>query len=267
MSSLDTPSSSSSSSKPSLPTSPTTTTTTLTTTTVAPPLHDDGRDSQPFVPPPGTSYFIHPSSLPYSSTSPGIGGLLKSTSSDFQVTEVSPPPPDSKPGYWWVTLTRSGLSTLEVQQHYASKLDLASHKDVGISGLKDKHAITTQTFSVPSYSKKQKRHLIEEEVRAVSPGTVSSAIPCSKKLRRNYHTSNTFVVTLRGCSPPPSVPGGLAGAVLAVAGQLRGSGVKNYYGPQRFGSHMSGAYRGHALVSEIKGGSGQAAKKAARNAR
>ena len=165
-----------------------------------------------------------------------------------------------------MTLTRSGLSTLEVQQLYASSLSLPSHKDVGASGLKDKHAVATQTFSVPHYSKGLGRKLTESEVREASPGTVLDAAECSKKIRRNYHTSNEFVVVLRGCTPPPG--SSLPSAISAVVAGLRAAGgVRNYYGPQRFGSRCSGAYRGHAILEEVKGKEGKKAKKAANNAR
>ncbi|GMH79974.1 hypothetical protein TrST_g2806 [Triparma strigata] len=241
-----------------------------TSTTAAPnpkpqnePQNDDGRrpvGEHGWLPDDAPPFFIAPPKLPYNTpdSSSGIGGHLKTTPSDFIVVENTPPPPDDKQGYFWVTITRSGKTTLEVQEHFKACLNLKDHKEVGISGLKDKHATTTQTFSVPSYSSSEKRHLTADEVTSLSTpiGEVLSIVPCSKKLRRNYHHSNTFTITLRSACPDP------APKIRSIMQSLSENGVKNYYGPQRFGSHLSGAYTGYKMLKDIQEKKGKQRKKA-----
>ncbi|GMI16114.1 hypothetical protein TrLO_g4844 [Triparma laevis f. longispina] len=209
---------------------------------------DDGRHEPGWLPADAPSFFISPPSLPYISSDEGIGGHLKTTASDFVVLENTPPPPDDKPGYIWATIRRSGRTTLEVQEHFKTSLNLKDHKEVGVSGLKDKHATTTQTFSIPSFSSSEKRHLTVEEVTSLSSavGEVLTCVPCSKKLRRNFHHSNTFTITLRSACPNP------APKIQSIIKSLEETGIRNYYGPQRFGSHLSGAYTGYKMLKEIQ---------------
>ena len=97
-----------------------------------------------------SDHFILPDSLPFISKTDGIGGCLKAHPSHFEVTELPLFVPNGMPGYVFLRIRRSGLGTREVQSSLAIELGLTDFRMIGVAGLKDKHARTTQTFAVPS---------------------------------------------------------------------------------------------------------------------
>jgi len=67
---------------------------------------------------------------------------------DFQVDESLGFEPDGAGEHLWLQIKKTGCNTQDVVEALASSL-AAPLKDIGHSGLKDKHAITTQWISVP----------------------------------------------------------------------------------------------------------------------
>ena len=120
-------------------------------------------------------YFRPVDDLPYvTSACPGIGGTLKREPSHFRVIEIDDLKHHAPDGivdahgacHIYVTVTREGLNTADVQRMLADVVGLESH-DIGVCGLKDKWARCTQTFSVPSYSRLEKRHLSPDELESL----------------------------------------------------------------------------------------------------
>ena len=110
-------------------------------------------------------------------------------------------------------------------------------RDVGYSGLKDRHAVARQWFSVPRWNSPDWQRLEIEGVRLLAQQRHI------RKLRRGSHQSNNFRIVMRG---------DLAGAAgidarLAVIADV---GVPNYFGEQRFGRGGSNL----ALVEQWAGG-------------
>ena len=86
---------------------------------------------------------------------PGIGGRLKVRPELFKVTELMNSRSDavkevtqSNGKHAFITLRREGYTTPEIQSALAEAFGLKP-EEVGYAGLKDKHAICTQTFSLP----------------------------------------------------------------------------------------------------------------------
>ena len=95
-------------------------------------------------------------------------------------------------------------------------------RDVGYSGLKDRHAVTRQWFSVPRWHSPDWPKLEIEGVRLLERHRHQ------RKLRRGSHQSNRFRIVLRGdCTGA----GGLDERLATIAS----AGVPNYFGEQRFG--------------------------------
>lgn len=96
--------------------------------------------------------------------------------------------------------------------------------DVGSAGLKDRHAMTVQWFSVP------RRGRSLEQWRAVRGEgfEVLEAHAHARKLPRGALAGNRFRIRVRGFNPSPEA---LAARVRTLCAQ----GVPNYFGPQRFG--------------------------------
>ena len=75
-------------------------------------------------------------------------------------------------------------------------------QDIGFAGLKDKHGITRQWFSITTPSDS-----IDEDLRSTTCRVSDEYIVClqaarhTHKLRRGSHSHNDFVITLRGDTP------------------------------------------------------------------
>jgi tRNA pseudouridine13 synthase len=96
--------------------------------------------------------------------------------------------------------------------------------DVGYAGMKDRHAITQQWFSVPA------RGAVDWTSFAAEGVTIRAVQRHDRKLRRGAHASNTFRIALRTPQAAAMRP-----AVDERLAAMAARGVPNYFGPQRFG--------------------------------
>lgn len=96
--------------------------------------------------------------------------------------------------------------------------------DVGYAGLKDRHAVATQWFTVPQ------SRLSLQDWTGIASGEfqVLEAHRHSRKLPRGALAGNRFAIKVRGTV----IDDGALAARLAAVGSR---GVPNYFGPQRFG--------------------------------
>jgi tRNA pseudouridine13 synthase len=100
--------------------------------------------------------------------------------------------------------------------------------DVGYAGLKDRHAVTTQWFTVP-----RGRGAPEDWTGRGGEGyEVIEAHAHRRKLPRGALEANRFELTLREVR-------GDRGALEQRLEGLKQSGAPNYFGPQRFGRGLS----------------------------
>ncbi|WP_375177288.1 tRNA pseudouridine(13) synthase TruD [Marinobacter mobilis] len=128
------------------------------------------------------------------------------------------------------------------------------HHDVGYCGLKDRHAVTRQWFSLYRPGQEEgDRELIE---RISQRWTVLAGHRHARKLRRGDHQGNAFVITLTGIE-------GDQGAIDSALAQVRALGCPNYFGPQRFGHEGGNLDRAIAMDprrSRSRGRRGQSAQ-------
>jgi tRNA pseudouridine13 synthase len=167
----------------------------------------------------------------------GVGGTLKAAPEDFLVEEVPLYLPSGEGSHIYILFEKKGLPTLKAIRMVAQALNVRS-KDIGYAGLKDAHAITRQTISVPDVT--------PEAVLALSlPGIrVLSATPHTNKLRMGHLQGNKFVIRVRDVNED-SLP--LAEQILA---RLAAVGVPNYFGEQRFGLRENTHRLGLALLRQ-----------------
>lgn len=155
---------------------------------------------------------------------PQSSALFKTEPEDFQVTEVLgfEPEEDSKGQHHWLYIEKRGANTDFVARQIAKYVDVP-HKEVSYSGLKDRHAVTWQWFSVqlPATREVDWNGLQDSEYK------VLRQLRVGRKLRRGTHQANVFNIRLREVTQPEALEQRLA----LVAAQ----GVPNYYGEQRFG--------------------------------
>ncbi len=98
--------------------------------------------------------------------------------------------------------------------------------DVGFCGLKDRHAITRQWFSLYRPGQFAEDRAFIDEVAARWP--VLLVRRHTRKLRRGDHRGNHFVITLSDVT-------GSKSETEAALERLKAQGAPNYFGPQRFG--------------------------------
>lgn len=161
--------------------------------------------------------------------------MLKSSPKDFMVDEVpglegfpdlSGLADDVGAGeHLCLRLEKSGDNTDYVARELAALSGCRSF-DVGYCGLKDRHAVTRQWFSVYRPGKEAEDQSFIDQVRARWP--LLSVCRYPRKLRRGEHRGNRFSITLRHIS-------GEWENVEAALANLKLRGAPNYFGPQRFG--------------------------------
>lgn len=182
-------------------------------------------------------------SLPYlTSELPGIGGVLRRTDEDFAVDEEPAYPPSGSGDHVFVRIEKRGLTTPEAVRALAGALGVAG-KDVGVAGLKDRHAVTTQWLSLPPpVTPEAARALALDGVR------VLEAARHPHKLRTGHVRANRFRIRIRGL-PAGRAPA-LAAQARAILDRLAAPpGAPNWYGEQRFGRDGDNAARGRELLT------------------
>ena len=148
---------------------------------------------------------------------------IRSIPEDFRVTEELGYTfsGDGEHDFLWIE--KNGANTEWVARRLAGHAEVPA-KDVGYSGLKDRHAVTQQWFSVPCWHSPDWQALDVDGVR------VLDVQRHRKKLRRGAHKANAFRIVLRGEN--------LSEHSAALEQRLlliREQGVPNYFGEQRFG--------------------------------
>jgi len=130
---------------------------------------------------------------------------------------------DGEHDFLWIE--KSGANTAWVSRQLAAHAGVAA-KDVGYAGLKDRHAITSQWFSVrrPSGEGTDWSAFEAEGVRVVKISRHN------KKLRRGAHRSNSFRIALRSAEID-----GLRDEISSRVWIIEKNGIPNYFGEQRFG--------------------------------
>jgi tRNA pseudouridine13 synthase len=151
-----------------------------------------------------------------------LGARLRTIPQDFQVTEKLgwDFSGDGEHDYLWIEKTDA--NTEWVARQLALYADVPA-RDVGYAGLKDRHAVTRQWFSIPRWNTPAWSRLELEGVRIVDSGRHL------RKLRRGAHRANAFRIVLRHDATPDF------DAVANRLAVIRQAGVPNYFGEQRFG--------------------------------
>jgi len=152
---------------------------------------------------------------------PLFSAVIRSKADDFDVTEELGFEFSGDGEHDYLFVEKSNANTEWVSRQLALHAGVPA-RDVGYAGLKDRHAVTRQWFSVPRWHSPDWNGLQLEGVR------VLDAERHNRKLRRGAHTANRFRILLRGALPQ----GDELDERLAV---VAASGVPNYFGEQRFG--------------------------------
>ena len=170
---------------------------------------------------------------------PGIGGRLKERPEDFLVEEQPLYEASGSGEHLYLFVEKRQQTTSDVVRRLA-KLFGVRRSDIGYAGLKDKHAITRQHFSIylPD-PKHEEKYLSRFEFL---PYTLLWARRHENKLRRGHLSSNRFVILLRQVDPTAVV------VARRTLDRLCTKGVPNYIGHQRFGYRQCNHLLGRSLI-------------------
>ena len=155
--------------------------------------------------------------------SPLFPGLIRRSPEDFRVDEEAGFACSGDGEHDYLRIEKRGANTGWVARALAQHAGIPA-RDVGYAGQKDRHAVTTQWFSVrrPGRQGTNWRRFSAEGVR------ILEIARHDRKLRHGSHRGNRFEILVRGRLPSaPDLERRLAA--------LRARGVPNYFGPQRFG--------------------------------
>lgn len=175
--------------------------------------------------------------LPYAHGTPPLQAVLRRVAEDFVVDEVHDLTPDGDGDHAWLVVRKRGANTDWVANALARYCGVRP-VDVGYAGLKDRHAVTTQVFTVhlPGKPDPDWSAFPHDEARIVE------AHRHRRKLKRGALRGNAFSLTLRDVQ-------GDASAAERCLQAITGQGVPNYFGDQRFGMGGANVARAEAMFA------------------
>ena len=167
----------------------------------------------------------------------GASATLKRLNADFIVTELPLQPPCGEGEHIWLDVEKNGANTAFVAQQLADAAGVPE-RDVGYAGLKDRHAITRQWFSIhlPKGDTPDLTRLQHPEFKVLGQSRHL------KKLRAGDLQGNRFRIVLRDVTGDRDA---IERNLQAVASQ----GVPNYFGAQRFGHDGGNVEQGRAMLA------------------
>jgi tRNA pseudouridine13 synthase len=168
---------------------------------------------------------------------PGIGGRIKAAPEDFEVEEIPAYEPSGAGDFLYLWVEKRGLGADYFSRQVARRLEIAP-TDVGMAGLKDRHAVTRQWLSVPAAAADRLDRLDGAGVRLLRTSRHTN------KLKAGHLRGNRFRILVREVPPEARADGRLA----RILERLRREGVPNFYGPQRFGRDFDTLRLGLALL-------------------
>ncbi|WP_404343033.1 tRNA pseudouridine(13) synthase TruD [Pseudoalteromonas mariniglutinosa] len=152
---------------------------------------------------------------------PLSSAAFKSSAEDFMVDEDLGIELSGSGEHVCLQIVKKGENTQFVAKQIAERAGV-SPRDVSYAGLKDRHGVCSQWFSVPVAIKK---HIDFTELNSENIFVISQQRH-NRKLRTGCHKGNKFTITLRNVSQPLDI--------LCRINAVR-AGVPNYFGEQRFG--------------------------------
>lgn len=164
----------------------------------------------------------------YATSTPGLGGRLKTRIQDFVVDEVAAPPvPDPRGAFVAARIQLTNWETNAFVREASHRLGI-SRKKVHYSGTKDKRGVTEQWFTFEA------EPAAVAELSRTGGVEVLEAVRTGKEVELGDHVANRFRVVLRGIDLPAAEVERRLAATWAELGSM--GGAPNVFGPQRFGA-------------------------------
>ena len=161
--------------------------------------------------------------LPRAHGAPVLAACIRTHAEDFFVEEIAGFEPSGTGEHLLLTVEKRGMNTAFAAKTIAQWAGV-DESAIGYAGLKDRHAVTRQRFSVwlPKRVAPGIDTLETDELRVLDHAWHG------RKLPRGALVGNRFVLVLRECV-------GERAAIEARLQAIVARGVPNYFGEQRFG--------------------------------
>jgi tRNA pseudouridine13 synthase len=160
---------------------------------------------------------------PHAWGGPLAEGMLRATPEDFRVDEILGFEASATGPHALLRVRKRGANTEWVARELARAAGCKPF-EVGFAGLKDRHAVTTQFFTVP----RGKRAAAGFLGMSGEGFEVIESAEHQRKLPRGALEGNRFEITVREFRADPQ-------ALEQRMAGIRAGGVPNYFGEQRFG--------------------------------
>lgn len=161
--------------------------------------------------------------LPCAHGAAALAGAIRTTAEDFLVEEVGGFAPSGEGEHLLLEIEKRGMNTAFAAKLIAQWAGVAEMA-IGYAGLKDRHAVTRQRFSVQLPG----RPVPDLDALQAQGLRVLGHAWHAKKLPRGALAGNRFRLVLRRVQ-------GDAAAIAARLQAIAARGVPNYFGEQRFG--------------------------------
>lgn len=155
---------------------------------------------------------------------PTARALIRCQPEDFTVSEELGFDLSGEGEHVFLYLQKRNLNTMELLERLAVASGVPQ-RDIGVSGLKDRNAVTRQWFSIGMAGRQEPDwHVLEAsgDVQILAQGRHS------RKLRRGVHRANRFRLVLRSVT-------GEREQLEQRLQRVQLQGAPNYFGAQRFG--------------------------------
>ena len=171
---------------------------------------------------------------------PGVAGVIKQRPGDFLVEEQPLYQTKGEGEHLILLIEKTSLTTTDIVINLARAFRVGRN-DIGYAGLKDKHAIVRQHFSVWLPDRKDEAECLQrlEDRRLMK---VLWADRHTNKLRRGHHGGNRFIIRIRNVQPTDVIK------AKKIIDQLYAQGVPNFVGDQRFGYRQHNHKLGRLLL-------------------
>jgi len=168
---------------------------------------------------------------------PLFAGRIRAQPSDFCVTEILDLDFGGDGEHDWLWVEKSGANTDWVATQLAQHAGVSA-RDVGYAGLKDRHAVTRQWFSV------RRPAAAGTDWTGFARGgvTILDVQRHRRKLRRGAHRGNRFRIAIRAALPART-------DIERRLDTIAAGGVPNYFGEQRFGHGGGNIALGQAVLA------------------
>ena len=169
---------------------------------------------------------------------PRAEGIIRKSPDDFVVEEIPRVQPAGSGGHLWLWVEKRAANTEWVARELARAAGCAQ-RDVGYAGLKDRHAVSRQWFSLPVSGNTQEKL---ENARIDDVKILAGSLH-TRKLKRGTLDGNRFRLRIRNFKDNGD-------QTAERLEQIRATGVPNYFGPQRFGNRGQNVEQGYRLLKD-----------------